>query len=314
MARVQIDTYNPKYLEGMTALYNAETEYEPHIAPLDPLRFVTLVQKKSSFDSSGVFVALEEGEVVGWLHACLAAGSESHHDPNNRVARIRLLIFPATRLPIGHALVAEATTWLQQSGQNEFEALHAKVGYPYYRGLWLGGEPMGTASMPHVQIALEVGGYENTQESIFMTAEVPAMPAEIEPDVPMEFVEAAAQMRHEAMRESWIGFEPRVTRALIAGEEAGSISWVIEPHLADRLGAPAMNIWGLGVREAHRRKGIAAALISRALRRSYGEGARFASVGTQLWNVPAHATYAKMGFRPHCILVGRTRRQKKAEG
>ncbi len=27
---------------------------------------------------------------------------------------------------------------------------------------------------------------------------------------------------------------------------------------------------------------------------------------TQLWNAPAHATYTKLGFRPRCVLVGRT--------
>jgi hypothetical protein len=31
------------------------------------------------------------------------------------------------------------------------------------------------------------------------------------------------------------------------------------------------------------------------------------SVGTQLWNAPAHASYAKYGFSPHCVLVGRLR-------
>jgi GNAT superfamily N-acetyltransferase len=80
----------------------------------------------------------------------------------------------------------------------------------------------------------------------------------------------------------------------------------MQPHLADRLGAPSLNIWGLGVREQHRQKGIATALVSQVMARSYALGARFASVGTQLWNAPAHATYAKLGYKPYCIVVGRT--------
>ena len=94
--------------------------------------------------------------------------------------------------------------------------------------------------------------------------------------------------------------EPR-----IGDEEVGSIGWVVLPHL-DQLGAPCMNIWGLGVNETYRRKNIASALVSRALASAHAQGARFASVGTQLWNAPAHATYTKLGFRPHTILVGRT--------
>jgi GNAT superfamily N-acetyltransferase len=303
---VSIETYDRRYLEGMTALYNAETAFEPHIAPLDPERFVALVESKSSFDPAGLLVAVEGGDVVGWAHACVAAGSEGHHDPANKVARLRMLIYPRDRLTVGAALVAEATAWLRRAGGREIEALHAKAGYPFYRGLWMGGEPMGPATMPHVQMALEVGGYKATQESIFMTAAITSPPKEVAAAVDVELVAAATEMRHEPMRESWIGFEPMRIQALAGGESVGHIAWVMLPHVADRLGAACMNIWGLGVRDSHRRKGIASALVASALAESYALGARFASVGTQLWNAPAHATYARFGFRPHCVLIGRT--------
>jgi hypothetical protein len=67
-----------------------------------------------------------------------------------------------------------------------------------------------------------------------------------------------------------------------------------------------MSIWGHGVKEAHRRKHTASALIAGAMRSSHRQGARFASVGTQLWNAPAHATYAPFGYVPHTLLIGRT--------
>jgi len=301
-----IDVYDRRHLDGMTALYNSETDFEPHIAPLTPDRFVELVEKKSYFDPSGLFAAIEAGKVVGWVHACVAAGSEGHHDPENKIPRIRMLIYPRDRLKVGGALVAEATAWLKRSGQSRFLAMHAQVGYPFYRGLWLGGEPMCPASLPHVHIAFEVGGYKTTQESIFMTIEMDGPPKEVRAEVDLEFDESAASMAHEPMRESWIGFEPMRTQAFMGDEAVGSIAWVMLPYVADRLGAPCMNVWGLGVREKHRRKGIATALISHTMARSYELGARFASVGTQLWNAPAHATYAKLGFKPHCMVIGRT--------
>jgi len=304
-----IETYSRTYLDGLTALYNAETAFEPYIAPLTPERFVELVARKSYFDPTGLFVAREHGEVLGWIHACLAPGSEPWHDGAQKVARIRMLIYPATRLDIGRALVTAATAWLRERDSGPLEAMHAESGYPFYRGLWLGGEPMGAASLPHVQLAFEVGGYKLAQESIFMTAEVDSPPPPITPEVKVAFVESPAEMKHDGMRESWIGLAPMRTRALLDGEEVGSIGWVILPHVAERLGAPCMSIHGLGVHEQHRRKGIAVALISRALARAYAQGARFASVGTQLWNAPAHATYAKFGFRPHCLLLGRKREE-----
>ncbi len=301
-----IETYDRKYLDGMTVLYNAETDFEAHIAPLNPERFVELVERKSYFDATGLFVAVESGRVVGWIHACIAAGSEGHHAPENKIPRIRMLIYPRDQLKVGSALVAEATEWLKKSGQKQFLAIHAEVGYPFYRGLWLGCEPMCPMTLPHVQLVLEVGGYKNTQESIFMVVEVCSLPKEVCADMEVEFVESAAEMVHEPMRESWVGFEPMRTRALVDNEPVGSIGWVILPHVAERLGAPCMNIWGLGVSTEHRRKKIATALVSRAMAQSYKLGARFASVTTQLWNAPAHATYAKLGFIPHCIVVGRT--------
>lgn len=305
MADVRIDTYDRRYLEGMAALWNAETAFEPHIAPLDPDRFVTLVEGKSSFDPAGLFVALEGEEVVGWVHACIAAGSEPWQDPTKKVPRIRMLLYPRERLKVGSALVAEATEWLKRSGETQLLAMHARVGYPFYRGLWMGGEPMCPVTLPHLHLAFEAGGYKNTQESIFMVADMPSVPKALPAAANITLADSPAEMRHEPMRESWVGFAPLRTCALIGEEEVGSIGWVLLPHL-DRLGAPCVNIWSLGVKEQHRRRGIASLLVSHVMVRGYGMGARSASVATQLWNAPAHATYARLGFRPYGILVGRT--------
>ena len=62
----------------------------------------------------------------------------------------------------------------------------------------------------------------------------------------------------------------------------------------------------MGVAEKHRRKGIASALLARAMAEAHDLGARFGSASTQLWNQAAHATYAKAGFQPHRLVVGRS--------
>lgn len=301
-----IETYRQDYLEGMVALYNAETVDEPHIAPLDPQRFIELVENKPAFDPGGLFVAVEGGQVVGWVHACLTPGTEPWSDAEKPVPRIVMLLYSRDQLKIGHALVAQATAWLQNQGPGLNLAMSPLMGYPFYRGLWLGGEPMGVATMPHVQLAFATSGYRSTCESLLMVAEMPGPAVMPRAEVPLELDESPAHMAHVHMRDSWIGFDPFTTRAYVRGEEVGYVGWVWLPHVAERLGAPCVNIWGLSVQEKQRRQGIGAALVGHALQQGYARGARFASVSTQLWNAPAQATYARLGYRPDRLLIGRT--------
>ena len=313
MGSFAIDTYGRHYLEGMIDLYNRQTSFAPHIAPLTAELFIELVEGKSCFDPAGLFVAHDGGRVIGWIHACVAAGSEPHHEPGDLRHRIRMLLYEPQELKAGKALVHEATAWLSGRGATSIEAMHAKWGYPLYRGLWAGGEPLCPAELAHVHLALEVGGYRNTQESIFMTARMSTPPDQPRCGIDIELVDRPAAMAHEPMRQSWIGFEPMYTQAMAGGEVAGTIGWVVLPHVT-RLGAPALNIWTLGVRDLFRRKGVAGALIARAMRLGYERGARHCSVGTQLWNAPAHASYARFGYTPASVLVGRSQELKPAQG
>ena len=67
----------------------------------------------------------------------------------------------------------------------------------------------------------------------------------------------------------------------------------------------AWHVMNVAVDPDHRRQGIASLLVARAMVRGHALGARFGSVTTQLWNAPAQATYARLGFTPQRIMVGR---------
>ena len=304
---VHIYPYCQDHLSGMLEAYNAQTAHEPHIAPLTAGSFVALVESKSYFDPSGLFVATQAGRVRGWVHACVAPGTEPWNPNDQSAAQICMLLFPADQLKVGQALVNEATRWLQQSNAQTLLALSPAYGYPFYRGLWLGGEPMGPASLPQVQLALEVGGYKIVQASIFMTAAFDAPPDDVSLPDGVELVEEVAVTAHAANRESWAGFEPMRVQAIADGQAAGAIGWVVLRHVAERLGAACINIWSLSVKEPYRQRGLASALVARALRRGHALDARYASVGTQLWNAPAHATYARFGFVARTMMFGHAR-------
>lgn len=302
----RIADYDRKHLPQMLDLYNAQARALPHVAPLTQQLFADLIQAKSYFDPKGILVATgAQRKVLGWVHACMAPGSEPWHKPDEAVARLRMLVFHPEHLELGTQLVRRATDWLKKFGPKTILAMHARKGYPFYRGLWFGFESMCPATLPHLHVALEVAGYKITQQSIFMTATMTCPPRPPKPAIAAEFDSGPATMAHEPMRQSWVGFEPRSITVHVRGAYAGAIHWALQPHLAAKLGAPCMNIWGLGVDENFRRKGLATALIGRAMAEAYERGARFASVGTQLWNAPAHLTYAKMGYVPDTVMIGR---------
>jgi GNAT superfamily N-acetyltransferase len=306
-----LDTYQPNYLEGMVQVYNTQTASEPHIASLTPDRFVELVVHKSYFDPDGLIVARQDGEVTGWIHACQAPGTEPW-SPDGIASSIRMVFYPPGELPVGQMLLAEASAWLKSKGGARLNAFSPTHGYPFYRGLWAGSEPMLPFSFSHLHMLLDGAGFHLAQEEVLMTCRLddpPGLPA-----APgLELTEQPTRWYTETMRESWVGFEPHVTLAIFNGSEAGHICWVVLPHVAEKLGAPCLSIWGLGVNEAHRRAGIASALVGHALSKGYRMGASFGSVGTQLWNVPAQKTYLKYGFQPHAILGGREYIPKQGE-
>jgi GNAT superfamily N-acetyltransferase len=302
--KLSLGAYRDSDLPIMCRLYHTQAAALPHVAPLEPDDFHRHIAAKQYFDPEGVLVARNGGNVLGWIHACVAPGSEPWHRPEDVAARIRMLVCPPDRLDIAAALIEGAHQYLRATGHSKIEAFHARAGYPFYRGLWMGGEPMAPVTLPHLLMALSVAGYKATQESVFLTRG----PADPPPPRPIEsqlaFEDRPSTMVHDAMRASWDGFDPWTTTVRLDSQHAGAVHWVVVPQLAEKLGAPCMNIWGLGVEEKYRGRGIASALIGRALRLGRQRGATHASVGTQLWNMPAHATYVHMGYRPQCVLHG----------
>jgi ribosomal protein S18 acetylase RimI-like enzyme len=217
-----------------------------------------------------------------------------------------MLLFDAGRPDVGLQLVRRATDWLRGRSDEAPTYLHPHRGYPFYRGLWFGGEPQGALSFPHVQMALAAGGYHQTHQDVMMVADLSSPLPRFEAACDVTYTDAATPMHHDVHRASWVGFSPRTLTARVDGQWAGECGYVMLPQAASSLGHPSMSIWNLAVDAAFRRRGIAAALISRAQQAAYEAAARTSTVCTTIDNAPAHATYTKCGYRPHTLVNGRT--------
>lgn len=309
--RWTIEAWEPRHREGVCELFNRVTAKEGQIVPLTAERFEKLVERKSYFDPAGLLVAVEAGRVVGWVHGCVVGNTEAMEGPGTPLPRIQMLIHEGDRLREGAALVGEITKYLTARSNEEVTALHPYRGYPYYRGLWLGGEPQMAMWIGQMQTVLGGCDYALSHQDLFMVGKMESKPSEPAARLEgIEYVSRATELKHEVMAQSWTGFEPRVIQAMVKGEKVAELGWVFIEPAKEKLGAPSMNIYNLWTGEKYRRLGIGSALVGRSLGEAYALGARHMNVCTQMWNAPAQPTYFKHGFVPYGYLCGRTYRPK----
>ncbi|MCC7144965.1 MAG: GNAT family N-acetyltransferase [Phycisphaeraceae bacterium] len=310
----RIQTYRREFVPGICRAFNREVEGLDFIVPLHEQRFIELVEQKSYFEPDGFLVATaadQPDEVLGWAHGCVAGNTEVREGPGTPLPRVEMVIFPRRDMAMGMALGEELTRWLKTRSEEQVTALHPYHGYPFYRGLWLGGEPQMPLWLPHVQACLADLNFETSHEDLILVARMDSPPRVFEAHAgAVEYVSLAAPMAHELMRESWIGFEPQLIRAMLGMEVAAQIGWVLIPQTSEGMGAVSMNIYNLWTQDKYRRQGLAAALVSRAMHQAYAQGARWGNVCTQVWNAPAQATYGKCGLFAYGMVNGRTLRAK----
>lgn len=304
-----LTTYHRDWLlpgAGITDLFNRQAADEPHIALLTPQLFIDLVESKPYFDDKGFFVALERDRVVGFIHACVVGGTEPWQNPDAKVGQITMFAFEPHRLDVGLELLDAALVWLAMQGQRgSILAMSGRYGYPFYRGIFLGGERIFPTTLVHLHTALVARRFGVAGEAVLKRRELTTAPDVPNARIPLDYLDEPLDMTHANMGPSWAGFEPRTIRAVLQGRQAGAVGYLLQSNLTPRLGAPCVNIYSLGVEPAFQRQGIAAALVARVLRRGFDLGARTATVATQLDNLPAHRTYDRLGYLPYRMGVAR---------
>lgn len=134
-----LESFDTRYLDGMTGLYNRAAAGNAHIVPLTPELFVELVCRKSYFDPATLLAAVDGGQVVGWVHWTVTGPTEHWYNRSRRYARISMVMVEPGRLDAGVLLVEKATAALRGQGHERLLGMHCDGGYPFYRGLFDGG-------------------------------------------------------------------------------------------------------------------------------------------------------------------------------
>ena len=225
------------------------------------------------------------------------------------MGNVRGLFFPPQDVEAGRVLLDELLAYFMSQGATDVQGWGSFAGYPFYRGLYLGTEPVAAASHAHAIVRLVQVGFAVNQFSIFLTCPLVDAPPSSPAMLPVELAVAPLRPPSAWEAETWLGLEPLQATAWRGETRVGQIVWALLPDLLSKRGVLVGSIASLSVAEGYRRQGIAAALVAEAMRRCHEAGAREMAVATTQENTAALHTYYAHGFAEREILLGHALRR-----
>ena len=273
-------------------IFNRENADYPLVAPLTLDLFVKHIASKTMFDSQTSFVAAENGKAVGFALGCVGSDKlKSHPEPGK--SGIDGLFFPRDRLRVGDALIEACVEALKARGAHRVYGFASWTGYPFWRGIYTGSEPVCLTEYVQMWTRFMAHGFTHHQQSFTYLG--PIEPYACRADFDYEL--ADQDISSPWAQESWRGLRPRCLRPKVNGESYGRLGIVDLPLISERRGIATAGIWGMWVEPQHRRKGVATAMVGRGLELMKEEGTKELIVGTTVENFAARGVYEKAGLR-----------------
>jgi len=284
----EIVTYNESLIGEAIRVFNRENEGAEHVVPLSDAIFREQVASKETFSPDGCFLAMEKGRALG-LALTSVGPNDDLTEPDPEAGVIDGLFFPLERLDVGEELLRRCMGHLRSRGAKRIYGFASVGGYPFWRGLYMGAEPVCLTSYVQAWATFMAFGFRHHQQSLNYLGEPVEMP--YRGDIAYE--EAPLDVSSTWARNSWKGLAPRLLR--VRGEDSilGDIGWVQMPHLSEHAGCPMAGIYQMWVAEGSRRQGIATSLMGKLFEILGGRGVRRVLVGTAVNNTAARRTYEK---------------------
>ncbi|GCE20121.1 GNAT family N-acetyltransferase [Dictyobacter kobayashii] len=301
---LRIEAYTPAQKAAVVRVFQDLTSSFPYVAEMTAALFEERVSNKAYFDPQSLLIGYRGDRALGLFHGTFGPPREKDQALDGTRGNIRLLLFPPEDVVLGNALLEQGLTYLQAQGAREILGWSSFAGYPFYKGIYMGTEPVLATNLPHVIVRLVQKGFQLQQHSIFLSRMLDA-------EVPFSLVNQSLDLRDEALvfrsawqKESWYGLQPQQIHALIDGEQVGQLLWALLPDLRSKRGHLVGSIASLSVNPHFQRRGIGKTLVAAALNRMYAAGAREATVATTQDNTAALHTYYAWGFVEKELLLG----------
>ena len=292
---LQIKTLRDASLADVIALYNGGIEHNQFSGWLDQATWETVIAGKPFYTPDDVLIAYADGRALGYIHLCNAPNAD-HSAADPATGSIEALFFEPSRPDVGTALIDAAVQRHRASGATKILGWSSFSGYPIYRGIFGGLEPMAMENDRHIVDAFLAAGFAYCQHSVLMTVNYTQPFVEPQPAADVTFTFGPWSVEQAWEVATWRGLEPYRNYASVGEEKVGSCLYALMPAISAKYDAPVGCIGGLRTHPDWRRKGIAALLVAKALNNMLELGARRVMLGTQADNWAAHATYRRFGM------------------
>jgi ribosomal protein S18 acetylase RimI-like enzyme len=310
---LELQPYADALAPDVVEVFNRGVAGLPYCATLDAGFFRESIAARACFERGGLILAYRGGRPVGYVHAS-ATPNADRQGLRRDVGAISALFAPPDEPATAAALLAAAEGWLAAGGATKAIGWGGNAGgYPFYRGLLCGLEPVLPEAHAVALRAFRAAGYVPYFTSHLLVADTAGPFPERPPALPVRVVVEGRRLASRWDADSWRGHRPLECRASLAASgggdppargDAGTLVFAAMPRLSAQQASEIGGIASLGVREPYRRRGIATLLLARTLNTLLAAGVRRCLVGCRQDNAPALALYHRYGFRPRATLIG----------
>jgi ribosomal protein S18 acetylase RimI-like enzyme len=288
---VDIVPYGDSRIEDVVSIFNREHRGHPLVAPLTPDVFRARIAAKDYFEPDNGFVLYRDGAPLGFALTCNRY-DESEMGYDTRVGAVDGLFFPASELQLGEALLEHCIAHLTRAGALKIWGFASYGGYPFWRDIYCGAEPVCLTAYSHAWVAFMGQGFVHHQQSVNYVG----APRDLGYRSDLDYRIADLALDTRWLRNSWLGLRPQVIDAYLGGAFAGRLGFVDLPLLSAHRGTRLAGIYSMNVEPGLRRQGVASSMIGVLFERMVEGGYDEVLVGTTVENAPARRTYEKAGL------------------
>jgi GNAT superfamily N-acetyltransferase len=282
--------YDPSLLKGVVALYNATVKPVVHCAATNARELGTEFaesldeQVRGGRQTEAIFVALDGGAVVGFVHCAIGAPGD-HLEGTMGI--IRFLAYSAGRRAAGQLLIDVSHDYFARHGMSSVIAFGHEHTYPFYccSSAYLSDR------MGHIEALLRANEYRRFTGEVIM--DWPSFTAVRPAPVPATGVRIT--VRHPRNKGRLPGIH---LRAMRGKREVGQCICVSAADFSNgRTSHQRIYVMWLGVDEKRQGRGMGKYLLSRALYEARKIGYTDATITTAFLNYRGAVFYTNFGFR-----------------